>query len=93
MIISEWWHKDILYIRVEIENNDRSLLAGGPYRPEVLDWLKENIGLVADNLRDLMIDLRFSYCSYPTLSDIISYVYYFRNKDDAILFKLTWGGL
>ena len=92
MLITEWQHNDRLYVKVEIEDSDKSLLNGGPYRPEVLFWLEENIGSAADNLRDLTIDLRFGYCSYPALSDILSYVYYFRNKDEATLFKLTWSG-
>lgn len=59
-------------------------------RDEVLLWLKEIIGGYNINWKD-------GYCSKHIISDCggVTYViyghsFYFKNKEDAILFRLTW---
>ena len=53
---------------------------------ELREWLKENIG---DLYHTLPLKSSNRRCCFQYSNDGI--FYYFRNKEDAILFKLLWG--
>lgn len=63
---------------------------------ECQQWLEDNIGReCAGSLNEFKINPSFKWIVFLCWDEIYSdyFLTYFKNKDDALLFKLTWGGM
>ena len=66
----------------------------GRLRSPIADWLEEHIGLAFTPGRTNLEEANcYRWASYPSpKTGRTPFIYRFKNPQDAILFKLTWGG-
>ena len=78
--------------------NDIAVVKNGWIRlsDDCQKWLEENVGKEClESLSDFKMYERYKWFVLLTWDEIHSdyLLTYFKNKDDALLFKLIWGGL
>ena len=56
---------------------------------EINQWILMNC---TEKVEDQMIRKRVEKSDGFTYSQMVGIKYWFKNKDDALIFKLTWGG-
>ena len=64
---------------------------------KIYDWARENLGFIpSKDPNNSFIDLNhlwfFDSLYYDIENQMEGHRFYFKNKNDALLFKLTWGG-